>query len=63
MQLVSKASVESNLQEAARWIKSASLQGIRDITKVRSACFVYDSEGSEVARYDKIHMFDVEAPT
>tara|TARA_B110000971_G_scaffold30568_1_gene27786 strand:- start:154 stop:894 length:741 start_codon:yes stop_codon:yes gene_type:complete len=35
-------------------------QGIRDINKVRSACFVYDSEGAEVARYDKIHMFDVD---
>ena len=35
-------------------------QGIRDINKVRSACFVYDSEGDEVARYDKIHMFDVD---
>ena len=35
-------------------------QGIRDMNKVRSACFVYDSEGAEVARYDKIHMFDVD---
>ena len=35
-------------------------QGIRDINKVRSACFVYDSQGDEVARYDKIHMFDVD---
>jgi predicted amidohydrolase len=35
-------------------------QGIRDSKKVRSACFVYDHEGEEVARYDKIHMFDVD---
>ena len=35
-------------------------QGIRDFKKVRSACFVYDHEGEEVARYDKIHMFDVD---
>jgi nitrilase len=27
--------------------------------RVRAACFVYDQAGSEVARYDKIHMFDV----
>jgi predicted amidohydrolase len=27
--------------------------------RVRAACFVYDREGKEVARYDKIHMFDV----
>ena len=34
--------------------------GISDFKKVRSACFVYDHEGAEVARYDKIHMFDVD---
>ncbi len=28
--------------------------------RVRAASFVYDSSGNEVARYDKIHMFDVE---
>jgi predicted amidohydrolase len=27
--------------------------------RVRAACFVYDGSGREVARYDKIHMFDV----
>jgi len=26
--------------------------------RVRAACFVYNHEGAEVARYDKIHMFD-----
>jgi deaminated glutathione amidase len=29
-------------------------------SRVRAASFVYDSAGSEIARYDKIHMFDVE---
>lgn len=28
--------------------------------RVRAASFVYDNQGTEVARYDKIHMFDVE---
>ena len=28
--------------------------------RVRAASFAYDSSGAEVARYDKIHMFDVE---
>ena len=28
--------------------------------RVRAASFVYDGHGNEVARYDKIHMFDVE---
>ena len=27
--------------------------------KVRAACLVFDSEGKQVARYDKIHLFDV----
>ena len=35
-------------------------QGINDFKKVRSACFVYNHDGDEVARYDKIHMFDVD---
>lgn len=28
--------------------------------RVRAASFVYDGDGDQVARYDKIHMFDVE---
>jgi nitrilase len=28
--------------------------------KVRAACLVYDARGERVARYDKIHLFDVE---
>ena len=35
-------------------------EGIKDLNKVRSSCFVYDHGGAEVARYDKIHMFDVD---
>ena len=27
--------------------------------RLRAACFVFDAAGREVARYDKIHMFDV----
>lgn len=30
-----------------------------DASKVRSSCLVFNSEGKEVARYDKIHLFDV----
>ena len=26
------------------------------------ACLVYDAKGARVARYDKIHLFDVELP-
>ncbi|HCH33588.1 MAG TPA: carbon-nitrogen hydrolase [Oceanospirillaceae bacterium] len=53
-------------QQAQRhkvWIIGGTIpcqEGISDLSKVRSACFVYDDEGQEVARYDKIHMFDVD---
>jgi nitrilase len=30
--------------------------------RVRAACFVYNDKGVEQARYDKIHLFDVELP-
>jgi nitrilase len=30
-----------------------------DNSKVRAACLVFDSHGNRVARYDKIHLFDV----
>ena len=32
----------------------------RDPAKVRSACLVFDDRGERVARYDKIHLFDVD---
>ena len=28
--------------------------------KVRNSCLVYDDEGKQVARYDKIHLFGLE---
>lgn len=31
-----------------------------DPARVRAACLVYDPRGREVARYDKIHLFDVQ---
>jgi predicted amidohydrolase len=30
-----------------------------DASKVRAACIVYNAQGAQVARYDKIHLFDV----
>jgi nitrilase len=32
----------------------------RDPSKARAACLVYDDQGRRAARYDKIHLFDVE---
>ncbi len=31
-----------------------------DPTRVRATCLVFDANGQQVARYDKIHLFDVE---
>jgi nitrilase len=33
-----------------------------DDNKVRAACLVYNDQGEAVARYDKIHLFDVNVP-
>jgi nitrilase len=33
-----------------------------DSGKVYAACLVYDAQGRRAARYDKIHLFDVEVP-
>lgn len=33
-----------------------------DPEKVRSACLIFDDQGQRVARYDKIHLFDVNLP-
>lgn len=33
-----------------------------DPNKVRAACVVYNDQGERVARYDKMHLFDVNVP-
>lgn len=33
-----------------------------DEKKVRAACLVYNNSGERVARYDKVHLFDVNVP-
>ena len=33
-----------------------------DENKVRAACLIYDEHGKRVARYDKLHLFDVNVP-
>jgi len=30
-----------------------------DPNKIRAACMVYDDQGEQIARYDKVHLFDV----
>ncbi|MBE9541230.1 MAG: carbon-nitrogen hydrolase family protein [Proteobacteria bacterium] len=33
-----------------------------DANKVRASCLLYNDKGEQVARYDKIHLFDVDVP-
>lgn len=41
------------------WIVGGTIPLVGDdANKVRSACLVFDSQGNQVARYDKIHLFD-----
>jgi len=50
-------------RELKLWIVAGTLP-IRASTgaRVSAACLVYDAQGAEVARYDKIHLFDVGIP-
>lgn len=42
------------------WIVGGTIPiATADPTKIHSACLIYNPEGKLVARYDKIHMFDV----
>lgn len=42
------------------WIVGGTVPMACDVEgKVRSACILYNNKGESVARYDKIHMFDV----
>jgi deaminated glutathione amidase len=35
---------------------------VPDEARVAAACLVFDADGRQVARYDKIHLFDVDVP-
>ncbi|MEK7697767.1 MAG: carbon-nitrogen hydrolase family protein [Pseudomonadota bacterium] len=44
------------------WLVGGTLPIKAQQSKVRSACVLFDDQGQRVARYDKIHLFDVELP-
>jgi predicted amidohydrolase len=54
-------------REAARrhriWLHIGSLAVMTDIGKVANRGFIIDREGEIRARYDKLHLFDVDLPT
>ncbi|HEX7374412.1 MAG TPA: carbon-nitrogen hydrolase family protein [Steroidobacteraceae bacterium] len=60
--------IQSFLADTARqhglWIVGGTvpLKIEGDAQRVAAACLVYDAEGRLAARYDKIHLFDVDIP-
>jgi nitrilase len=54
-------------EQAARhrlWLVGGTipLQSSADKQRVRAACLLFDDQGRQVARYDKVHLFDVQLP-
>ncbi|HHQ41573.1 MAG TPA: carbon-nitrogen hydrolase family protein [Chromatiales bacterium] len=53
-------------QQAARhgiWLVGGTVPlATADPSRVRAACLLYGPDGKAVARYDKMHLFDVEVP-
>lgn len=41
------------------WLVAGSIPIKSTATRVKASCLVYDDQGNCVARYDKIHLFDV----
>ncbi len=59
--------IQAFLAEQARmhglWIVGGTFPlKVPDEPRVAAACLVFDDAGREVARYDKIHLFDVDVP-
>jgi len=50
-------------QQAAKhgiWLVGGTIPMVAGVdNKIRAACLLYDDNGRQVARYDKIHLFDV----
>lgn len=47
-------------KEHAIWIVGGTIPLVgKDENRVRASCLVYDDQGRRVARYDKVHLFDV----
>jgi len=54
-EFLSKTAARNNI-----WLTGGTIPlAANDDSKVRAACLVYNNSGQRVARYDKIHLFDV----
>jgi nitrilase len=55
--------IQEAMAEVARaegiWVCAGTIPVTASEDRVRAACIVYDDRGRAVARYDKIHLFDV----
>lgn len=50
-------------RELGVWLIAGSLSIRLSDSKMANRCFVFDANGDIVAKYDKIHLFDVDLPT
>jgi len=57
------ATARSAARDLGLWIDLGSLAVLRDDGKWANRAFIIDSDGEISARYDKIHMFDVDLAT
>lgn len=53
----------STARELGLWVVAGTVPlKVAGEARVAAACLVYDAQGRVVARYDKIHLFDVDVP-
>jgi len=62
-----KGPIQDFLSQVAKkngvWVVGGTIPLVADdANKVRAACLVYNDQGQRVARYDKVHLFDVSVP-
>jgi len=58
-----QSAIAAQARELGLWIVAGTVPlRVTGESRVASACLVFDAEGRRVARYDKIHLFDVAIP-
>ncbi len=62
-ELEGKGEIQNKLSRLAKqygiWIVAGTMPIKTVPPRVRASCFVFDHKGKQVARYDKVHLFDV----
>ncbi|MCS5566148.1 MAG: carbon-nitrogen hydrolase family protein [Methylococcales bacterium] len=67
MEDVGDGIIQQFLADTARhnsvWIVGGTMPMVASVSgKIRASCLVFDDRGQQVARYDKMHLFDVDVP-